>query len=82
MKESNIIIGNHSGVPKGGFEIHRYEGNAEDGDLIQEVKGNKLFVNQGGLADDFVSIGLVFRELNHGRKVLLLKNEADRFTIE
>jgi hypothetical protein len=76
----NLLIGQHPLVRRGQFEVHHYEGPAAEGQKIAETKGNKLFVDNGSLGDDFVATGIVYRELNKGEKVLLLRHPDDRFS--
>lgn len=79
MKESNLLIGQHPLIKRGQFEIHHYEGPAEEGQKIAETKGSKVFVANGSLAEDLLAIGIVYRELNKGEKVLLIRHPDDRF---
>jgi hypothetical protein len=78
--ECNLLIGQHPTIRRGQFEVHHYEGPAKEGEKIAEVKGSKFFVDNGSLAEDFVATGIVYRELNKGEKVLLLRHPDDRFT--
>ena len=79
-KECNILIGQHPLVQQGAFEVHRLTIPAEEGGVVIENKGNIIFRARGSLAEDFVATGIVLREIDKGRKVLLIRNPADKFS--
>ena len=76
------MIANHSKIPRYSYEIHHYDGPTEEGISVKETPGNKLFVSDGSLASDFAAMGIIFREVYNGNKVLIIKNPQDEVEID
>jgi len=80
--ELNVLIANCSDVPRYTYEIHHYEGPIQEGYVIKAADKTLLYKSDGSLASDFGAMGIIYREVYQGKKVLILKNASDEVEID
>ena len=71
----NLILMSSGDVQRGGHIIGTIQDKMQEGQTVSEV-GIK-FQADGGLADDFLSAGIIKFETQNGRDVALLVNKED-----